>query len=249
MNEELQAASVEPVETTQTTTTEPAETQEVAAPEGEHHEPVVDDAAKALEATKRRIDRLTADKYRTKAENEQLRAERQQLQQQLAALQGEPDKEQPRLTEQDIQRHAREIVEVERFAAKCNDIADQGKKAFKGEFDAALKTLAQAAPLFNQQGRPEPLMQAILTTDKPHEVLHYLGTNPEVAEDLADMPPLQQARKLALIERDLAGKNTKQTSNAPRPLQPVKAAAGSGEPDAKADPEAWIKWRNKQSRS
>lgn len=247
MNEELQA--VEAAEATQNIPAESAEIQEVAAPEGEHKEPVADDAAKALEATKRRIDRLTADKYRTKAENEQLKAEREQLQRQLAALQGEPNQEQPRLTEQDIQRHARELIETERFNARCDDIAKEGKKAFKAEFDTALQALRQAVPLFTPQGRPEPLMQAILTTDKPHEVLHYLGTNPEVAEDLADLTPLQQARKLALIERDLAGKSTKQTSNAPRPLQPVKAAAGSGEPDAKADPEAWIRWRNQQSRS
>lgn len=240
-----QVVSAEP---TENNTAEPAETQEVAAPEGEHQEPAID-AAKALEATKRRIDRLTADKYRTKAENEQLKQEREHLRQQLSALQGgSTEQEQSRLTSEDVERHAREIVEMERFNAKCNDIAEQGKKAYKGDFDKALATLAQATgPLFTPKGKPEPLMAAILdAADKPHQIIHYLGTNPEVAEDLADLSPLKQAKRIAQIERDLSEKP--KASNAPKPLQPVKAAATSAAPDPKKDPEAWIKWRNEQTR-
>jgi cell division protein FtsB len=254
MNEEMQAAPVEPVETTQTTSADTAETQEVAAPEGEQKEPAADEAAKALEATKRRIDRLTADKYRTKAENEQLRAEREQLQQQIAALKGTPTEADTRhLTAQEIEaladQRAAEKLSAVQFNEKCNAIAKEGAKAFKGEWDQALKTVGEVAPLFDARQRPQPLMEAILDTDAPHKVLHFLGTNPEIAEELADMTPRQQVRRLAQLEIELNAKPAKQTSSAPRPLQPVKAAATSSEPDAKADPEAWIKWRNKQSRS
>lgn len=254
MNQEMQAEVVT-AEPTEINTAEPAVEQEVAAPEAEQHEaPVVDEAKKALEATKRRIDRLTADKYRTKAENEQLKAEREHLRQQLAAIQGGSQETDNNLSEQDIEaiaeQRANEKLNAKQINDKCNEVAAEGKKAFKGEFDTALKELAEeTGPLFDARGKPVPLMEAILDTDAPHKILHHLGTNPELAAEIAEMSPRQQVRRLAKLEMELDTKPVKQTSSAPKPLQPAKAAAASASPNPKTDPEAWIKWRNQQTNS
>jgi hypothetical protein len=235
------ADQVETAAPTQNTTADVALNQEVATPEAEQNQlQQPDDASKAADAKQRRIDRLTAERYRLRAENEALKRATGQVQQNQAP-------EAKPLSEADVRRQARELVEEERFVEKCNDIAKLGDKEFKGEFAKSMQKLAETTgPLFNEKGKPEPLMQAVLTTDKPHQVLHYLGNNPEVAEDLAEMTPLQQARKLAILEQELTSKTAKQTSSAPKPLTPAKGAVASAGPDPKADPEGWIKWRNQQ---
>jgi hypothetical protein len=256
MNEDLQAAPVETAETTQNNPADTAQTQEVAAPEEaqaqERTETDAERAAREASAKQRRIDRITADRYRLRAERDQLAAEVQALRQQSAPqAQGEPDTQQRAYSQEDVQTLARQTIAAERFNARCEDIVQAGQKQFKAEFGEAMRTLGEVAPLFTPQGGAEPLLESILTTDRPHEMLHYLGKNPEVAEELADLTPAQQVRRLARLEVEMASTSStkKPTSNAPRPLTPVKPGASSDEPDAKANPEAWIKWRNKQSRS
>lgn len=214
-----------------------------AQPEGgEGNKPEPNESERQAKAMRRRIDRLTRDKYQLAAENDQLRARGQQ-----------PADDETPLSQADIDRLADEKanakVAAQRVNDRCNEIARLGAKEFKGDFDKAMAEVHSISPLFDRQGRPEPLMQAILETDEPHKVLHYLGTNPDVAEEIAEMSPLRAARRLGQIERDMAAKPPEpKPSNAPKPLQPVKSAAASGEPDPSKDPAGWMKWRNEQLR-
>lgn len=213
-----------------------------APPGGEAAKPEPTEAEREARAKQRRIDRMTRETYRLRAENEQLRQSQGR----------QPVDEQETLTAEDVERRAdekaRAMTETQRVNDRCNEIAKQGAKEFKGEFDKALAEVGSITPLFDAKGKPQPLMQAILETDEPHKVLHYLGTNPDVAEELADMSPLRAARKLGQIERDMAAKPESKPSSAPKPLQPVKAAAAGGSPDPSKDPEGWAKWRNEQLR-
>lgn len=214
----------------------------VETPAGGEEKSEPTEAERQAKALQRRVDRLTRERYQLRAENDQLRTSRQP-----AAAD-----EQETLTQEDVDRRANEkaqqIADTQRMNDRCNEIAKQGAKEFKGDFDKAMAEVHGITPLFDRQGRPQPLMQAILETDEPHKVLHYLGTNPDVAEELADMSPLRAARKLGQIEIDLAKKPESKPSNAPKPLSPVKSGAAGGSPDPAKDPEGWARWRNEQMR-
>lgn len=195
----------------------PEATPEVVAPETDEvtakAEPEESEEAKALRRMQRRIDKRTADVYRE-------RAEKEQLAQRLAQLEGrEKTEEVPKDFEAAVKERAREIARAEAFNSKCNSIAEAGKK-LEG-FDTALKALAEEVPLFDRSGRPTPLMEVALESDKPEVLLHYLGKNPDVAADLADLTPTQLARRLDRIERDLAA--PPKTSKAPAPIEPLGA--------------------------
>lgn len=215
---------------------------EAQAPEGgEGTKPEPTAAERAAKALERRVARLTREKYQLAAQLEQTR----QIQQ--------PNGEQETLTPDEVERRADEkarvMTETQRLNDRSNQIYETGVKEYKGDFDKALSEIQQISPLFDAKGKPVPLMQAIFETDEPHKVLHYLGTNLDVAEELADMSPLRAARKLGQIEADLAKKPEPKPSSAPRPIQPVKSVSAGGVPDASKDPEAWIAWRNASMRS
>lgn len=210
------------------------------AKEGESE---ADKDRKAVAAMQRRVNRLTAEKYAERAQREQYERELQALRQG-----GEPPQHEPQApyTRETVEREAKALVEQQRFNDECNRLAADGRKAAP-DFDAKLATLASVTgPLFDDRGRPEPLLQAVLAAEAPAKVLLHLAAHPDIAAELVDLTPLQQARRLGRLESELSA--PKQTSSAPRPLEPVKAAAAnSGEPDP-ADTSRWIAWRNKQER-
>lgn len=178
-----------------------------------------DDREKERKRFQRRMDRRTAELYRERAEREALAARLAQYEQQKPQQEGE------RPQQADPYQIARQIAETERFTEKCNAIADEGGKKFK-DFDVALRNLAsEVGPLVNDKGGPTDLMEVVLEAEKPVALLHYLGTNPDVAAELADLSKTQLARRLDRIEREMAQAGKPQVSSAPRPLTPV---TGSG---------------------
>jgi len=239
--------NVEPVVETQTTTTE-AEAPEVTAPETEvaetPAEPQESDVERERKRFERRIGRRTAELYKERAEKEQL-AER------IARLEASltPREEQsvdPQQIEQFVRQQAKEIAAVERINEKCNQIADEGKRTFT-DFNVALQQLAQeTGPLFDRAGKPTPLMSVILESDAPAKVLHHLGTNPDIAADLADLNPMQLARRLVKIEAEMQA--APKQSSAPKPLAPTKGAASNDELHPGLSDADWIRRREKELR-
>lgn len=190
----------------------------------------------------RRIDRLTKKLHEASY-------------QQPTRTQPEPvadDADQPRYTEEEIQRkadeRAREILETERITQRANDIAANGEKEYS-DFGDKVRAVMSEVQLFDQRGRMTPLMEIIAEADKPHALLHYLGSNPDVVDELADLPLAKQARRLALIEADLAKPKeppAKQVSKAPKPIEPVKPAGRASDEPPIEDTKAWIEWSNRQ---
>lgn len=201
--------------------TDPAAPEQVKPPE-QQTEPAEDESAKALKRMQRRIDKRTADVYRERAEKEHLAERIARLESQL---QPQPEQQPPALDPKDFEREvlsrAEEIARLRTVTEKCNAVAASGKKAFS-DFDDALTNLAgELGDLFDKRGLPTPTMQVILESDAPDKLLHFLGTNPDVAAELADLTPTQFARRIERIERDATVK-PKTTSLAPKPLEPVK---------------------------
>ena len=234
MNTETQ---VSPGEETQNPAPEVAnETPEVAAPEAVETAQTpsedADDGDKSLKRMQRRIDRRTADLYRE-------RAERERLAQELESLRSQAQPQEGQIDAQTIEQKALEIARRAQVADKSNSVYQSGKKSFP-DFDNALTTvIAEAGPLIDRSGFPTPLGEAVLDAEKPEALIHYLGKNPEVAEELRGLTPTQLARRLVRIEDQMKAKP--KVSGAPTPLKPVKPAASNDMPSDDDDVNTWMK--------
>ena len=107
--------------------------------------------------------------------------------------------------------------------------------------------------LADQRGKFKPAMEAIFEADSPAAVIEYLRDpeNNEEAESISRMSAAQAGKAIAKLEARLAAevaKNKPKASNAPAPLETVRARGGiSGAPDP-ANTKAWMKWANEQER-
>jgi hypothetical protein len=210
------------------------------APATEPAETEAEKEAKAVKQLQRRIDKRTRDLYAERAEKEQLRRE-------LDALKntGKQSPEDAPDIEALTERRARELVEQQTLQGKVRATLEKGRAL--ADFDQAVNTAIEDLGLLDSKGRPTPHLAAVLDADAPHELIHYLGTNPDVADSLQGLSPTQFAYRLARIEAQMqAGKAPKQ-STAPKPLTPVQPAS---KPTAKADSEMsdaeWYRQRRKR---
>lgn len=192
-------------------------TPEVAEPES-NEAAERDEPAKVLKRMERRIDRLTAARYQAEARAEQAAAE-------AAQLRARYSEQQPQQAEQqDPVVLAREIAQVERVTEKANNVAADGKERFGVAFGKAVQTVsAEVGAMFERSGKPTSLGEAILSSDDPAALINHLGSNPDIAADLADLTPIQQARKLARIEIDMSKPQATKQSLAPKPISPARA--------------------------
>jgi hypothetical protein len=217
-------------------TTPDAEVEAEAAPE----EKSEDDAEKALKRMQRRIDKRTADIYRARAENEQLK-------QRLAELEAKTSSTETPQGTTDPVALAKEISKIERFTEKANEIVANGSKAHT-DYLPVLKDLAsEVGDFVKPNGAPSGFMEVVLeVSEKPHALLYYLGKNPEIASELVDLNPIQLAKKLDRIEREITDASKPKTSNAPKPITPVQGSAASGGLSPDLPIEEWMRRRNAQ---
>src|SRR5690606_12118475 len=107
-------------------------------------------------------DRLTRRRYETEAQMRQVQMENERLRAQLGQTSAE---DQPASTDQpthaDFQKQAQEVLEQERFNARCNDLAAAAQAKFQ-DFGDKMLELSHELPLFDQQGKPAQIMHAIL---------------------------------------------------------------------------------------
>lgn len=201
-----------------------------------------DEADKALKRMQRRIDKRTADVYRTKAENEQLRLRLAELE----AKSGRPEETQDRDSADPIVL-AKEIARVERFNEAANKLVAEGSKKHT-DYRQALETLAaEVGPFVTKKGLPSSFMEAVLeVSEKPAELLYHLGKNPEIAEELADLSPMKLAKRLDRIELELAESGKKKASSAPKPLQEVRGSSSSSRALADLEDKDFVKRRREQ---
>jgi hypothetical protein len=187
-------------------------------PEGE-----VTPEQKTIRALQRRIDRLTAGKGAASREAELLR-------EQLAQVQQKPgqDDEPKAIDPSEIDRLASEKAKVlhqqQTIATRSAAVITAGKKL--PGFDAAVNAVAEEVPFTDRKGAPTPFIEAVLDTDEPAKVLHWLGNNPDEAAQFANLSPVQIGRRLAKIEERISREAKANTSGAPKPLEAVKGAGG-----------------------
>lgn len=223
--------------------------QQEQADQGQEKPKELTPAEKEAKALRRRVDRLTKRGYEGEAKVRQLETELQRYRAQDQSQDHQGQDSQRQLGPQDVERQAREIVEMERFTSKCNEVVRVGDEQYP-DFNEKLKELGNEAALFNKDGRPEHLLEAILDVDDPAALIYHLGANPDVAAEIAELSPRQQVRRLAVIELELksstkepkpASAKAPAVTKAPPPIQPNRTASGqfSKDPTQMSDAEWW----------
>jgi hypothetical protein len=222
------------------------ETPEVAIPEVEAAAPesTESEESKALKRMQRRIDKRTADVYRERAEKEQLAQRIAELERRHAPQQDEVADEP--VSKTDVMSLAQEIAKQQEVAKHVQSVLKAGKAL--PNFDEACNTVAEELPFYDGKGKPTDFLSAVLEFDDPAKLLHHLGTNPDLAAELADMTPTRRVRRLDAIEREMNDRAKPKTSTAPKPLEPVKATASDTGLHSKLSDEEWIRRRDKEVR-
>lgn len=241
---------VSPAEETQIptaeTTTEPAAVDAPKVEAEQPQEPDESEDSKAVKRMQRRIDKRTADLYRERAEKDQLAQRLAQLEARLQPEQGNdaPDSVPRAEVLTKAQEIAQEIAQQDRIKESVGKVLSDGK-GLRG-FDAACNAVNEELPFYDDRGKPTPFLASVLEFDAPAQLLHHLGTHPDLAAELADLSPIKRIRRLDAIERELTAKPAPpKTSSAPKPLEPVKASAGSKDPADMTDKE-FAAWRRSQ---
>lgn len=206
------------------------ETPEVAEPETaeqtQEQEASESEEAKSLKRMERRIARLTAARYEAAAQAKQAQAEAEAIRQRLAQYE-QPQEGQQQIRPEDVltlaERIAAAKVERETVVKTVQSVLKEGK-ALEG-FDAACNAVNEELPFYTDKGEPTPFLRVVMESDAPAKVLHYLGTNPDVAAELAGMSPTQVARRIARIETQLSEPPAPKVSKAPKPVTPVRATS------------------------
>lgn len=220
-------------------------------------------AEKEAKALRRRVDRLTRRYYEAEARQQQLEHELAQYRapQQAQEFGQEGDSQQharppqQQFTQADVQRQAQEMVEMQRIGARCDEVVSKGE-AEHPDFGQKVLELGAELPLFDQRtGRHQPILEALLDADDPAALIYHLGSNPDVAAEIAELSPRQQVRRLAQIELELQSAPTKRgppaapasppLSKAPPPITPTRGAGGqfTKDPAAMSDAEWWASQR------
>lgn len=244
-----QETLVSPSAETQNPAAEQTETPEIVTPETETQtepEAKADDADKSIKRLERRIDRLTAARYQTAAEAQQARKEAEELRARLAQYEQQETPE--TLTPEKVLPIARQMAEFirtqERVQDRVKSVMTAGK-ALEG-FDEACNAVNDELPFYAPNGAPTPFLGVVMECESPAMVLHHLGRNPDLAEELSRLTPTQQARRLDRLESELNKKPEPKASNAPKPIEPLKGTGGGSNKDpSDMSFKEFVAWRNK----
>lgn len=177
-----------------------------------------------------RIDKLTADKYNAEREARQLRD-------QLEKLKGRSDPQHdPDDYEQVQAARLRKIMREEQSSAleleveqAARNAAERRAAVFQARLEEAkeqIPDLDETMERFAQLPVTQESAELIAESDKAAYIAHYLGRNPALAYEIANMSPAMQGRAIAQIEHRVSLPK-KSSSKAPPPPPSVKPTSNS----------------------
>ena len=183
----------------------------------------------------KRINQLTAEKYREKQRADEMAAEIERLKQ----TQATPDTDAPKLSDFDydeekfLDAKVKYAVRRETQAAQTEAVRQQKGKRFQEkvarakipDYEEVVQNLVDTVP------PPLAVVEAIQEDDNGPELAYYLGTHLDVAERLAGMSGPRAVLELGRISAGLAGVKQKKLTNAPKPVRPVGTGGATGAKD------------------
>lgn len=202
----------------------------------QEQKPELTEEQKRIRALERKLEKAQRNNGKLHGELEHFRQFAQQRQPEEGA---ETTRREP---QEDPHEIARRMVETERINKQCDDIVKDGSSRLKG-FTDSIKVLQEEATLFERSGEPSSLLRTVLdAADKPADVLHYLGSNPDEAAEIADLSPARLAKRIAQIEATLS--TPPKASAAPAPIKSERPAAAANYP--KPGSPGYIEWKLKK---
>ena len=234
-------------------TVEPVENQEAKEPE--QTETTEDDDSDSLpNGVKKRIDKITRQKYEAVAEANRLKAELEQMRAQLAPKQKEPD-----ISDFDTFDDYTEALAEYKFNQKAQaqqQQASQQQQAQKvaQDWQSKVEKVRAVAPDFDEAFAnvaeitfAQSTLDAVAGHEKGAEIAYLLGKDPVKAYQIASLPPIQQLMAIGEIAAKTNLTRPKTVTNAPPPVKPVSGKSSIVDPNSLSMKE-WVAYRNKQLR-
>ena len=238
---------VEPIEAEKVETE--GEQPEVEAKEAEK-EP---DESSLPEGVKKRIDKVTRQKYEAVAEANRLKAELEQLKAQLAPKQEAPDISQFDTLDEYVEAVAEYKLNQKTQATQSQQAQQTQAQAQAQDWVAKVDKVRSVAPdfdeAFNNVANIEfaPMaLEAVAQHPKGAEIAYMLGKNVSEAYRIAALSPAQQLIEIGVIAAKTNVPKPKAVSSAPAPVKPVQGGSSNSAPPTDID--EWMKWRNDQLR-
>jgi hypothetical protein len=132
-------------------------------------------------------------------------------------------------------RIAQEETFKNEFNAKCNKVAEAGKAAYK-DFNETLQNLWDTVGPIQQN---VPFVEAIIAAgeDNSHKLFRWLGKNPDEAERIARLSPVQAGVALAKQAAKLSAPPApKPVSKMPAPITPIQSPGTGASSSKTKDP-------------
>lgn len=217
------------------TVVEPETTEEVQeAEEGEKK-------SKGKTGFQKRIDKLTADKYRLEAELEEMRASKTTKTQETAQpaqvqAEGEPRIEDFTTIPDYVKAHtkwalaeAKKSEQAEAQQSRDREVLDNYTKRVADErvnhedWDEVYDSIGEATV-------PQPVQLALLKRKDGPLLVYHLAKNPEIVDALNQMDPLEAVSELGYIAASISSSRSENSapavrvSSAPAPIKPVGGA-------------------------
>jgi len=147
-----------------------------------------------------------------------------QLEQYNAHLAGQRQMPQDEAYQADINARAAQIAQQQQVNAKSNDIFQAGVSEFgQQEFAESVRLMNES---FGQQNIPY-VIETIVDLPEPARLIQYLGDNPDIADQMAALPPHRLGAALAREAAKLANPKPRQVSKVPPPIRPISTQASS----------------------
>ena len=212
-----------------------------------------DDDSSLPNGVKKRIDKVTRQKYEAVAEANRYKAELEQLRAQLA-----PKQEAPDISHFDTLDDYVEAVAEYKFNQKAQATQSQHAQQTQAQAQAQdwvakVDKVRSVAPdfdaVFNNVASIEfaPMaLEAVAQHPKGAEIAYMLGKDVGEAYRIAALPPSQQLMAIGEIAAKTNVPKPKAVSTAPTPVKPVQGGSSNSAPPS--DMDEWIKWRNNQLR-
>lgn len=246
----------------------PAETETPSEPFGEEEggETAGEESETSQEESKgkgaeKRIKKLSAKNFNLEQENERLRKE-------LEGSAGEAPMDEPK--EEDFENYsdytkalakytyqeekARESEKAKETSVRT--AAQERSRNFEQRADIVREEkedfdeVAKSPEMLEFYARSAPhVAEAVMESEKGAEIAYYLGSNQDVAVEMARKSPVQVAIEIGKLEAKFSQKpKPRATSKAPKPISPTAGGGHGGadeKPNSELTDEEWLARRNK----
>lgn len=149
---------------------------------------------------------------------------RSQGQQPQNSQQTQQPNQPPADVDQLVKQQVEQRLKQQSFDDQCNKVFKAGVSEYP-DFADELKSFGSLG------GLSKEFLEAAVSLDGGHKVLHHLAQNLELAYEFKNLTPVQLGSRMSQLSAELNKPKTKPVSSAPAPTTPIDSGANRGEID------------------